>query len=370
MERLFWGLALTKTDCMIRAMARSLLLFAGIAALAVLVVGGTASFLSANSTLPQYGPPFGSTASMGSTDGLVLSLTLNSSVISQGQTVSLTVGEWNGLNARNNVPSSKEWPFEGLGVGPCGYLNYPFGFEILPGYYTNTSTGLNSAQKLQLYEPGTYSCPAILSGISSYSFYPLSSLASVMGTCGSEPCFTEEMNTTTTVKGYWSGDSFEVLPPGTYTVVVGDEWGALLLGHFVVTSPGSVGTVILPSNASIVVSSSYDCVAGHFALPFKTQVQSVLTGGFSAKAPGVTLYVATAQQAGTVFHGHPASWLYSTGLQDSSSFVVVLSPGSYVVWIEGADLNCGSQIVTPLEQLTSVNITEAFVVSAAVATSS
>jgi len=72
------------------------------------------------------------------------------------------------------------------------------------------------------------------------------------------------------------------------------------------------------------------------------------------------MYVATSQEAGTIYQGHPASWVYSTGLVNSSTFSVLLSPGSYVVWIEGADQNCGSSIVMPLEMLTQVNITQAF----------
>ena len=86
----------------------------------------------------------------------------------------------------------------------------------------------------------------------------------------------------------------------------------------------------------------------------------MLTGGFSAEAPGVTLYVATAQQASVVFQGHPSSWMYSTGLQNSSRFAISVPAGTYVIWIEGANLNCGAHIVMPLERLTVVNITEAF----------
>ena len=120
------------------------------------------------------------------------------------------------------------------------------------------------------------------------------------------------------------------------------------------------GSVVLPASTSLKVSSSFDCVAGHYSLNFSAPEQSTLAGGFSAGAPGVTAYVATAQQATSTFQGHPATWVYSTGLVDSSHFTVVLSPGSYVVWIEGADQNCGSPIVTPLEMLTQVNITEGF----------
>jgi predicted secreted protein len=127
------------------------------------------------------------------------------------------------------------------------------------------------------------------------------------------------------------------------------------------TSSG--GSIILPAGTSFEVSSSFDCVASHRSFNFSVAEQSELTGGFSSGAPGVTAYVATVQQATSTFEGHPASWIYSTGLVNSSRFTVVLSSGSYVLWIEGADENCGSSIVTPLEMLTKVNITESFALS-------
>ena len=120
------------------------------------------------------------------------------------------------------------------------------------------------------------------------------------------------------------------------------------------------GTVILPANTTFEVSSSYDSVAGHYLLNFSMSDQSTLTGGFIAERPGVTMFVATTQQEATMYEGHPANWAYSTGLLNSSRFSLLLSPGSYVVWIEGADMNCGSGVSTPLEQQTQVNVTEAF----------
>jgi len=150
---------------------------------------------------------------------------------------------------------------------------------------------------------------------------------------------------------------------------------ALVVGaataYFVVASsgPGSSVTlpsgnpailVVLPGSTSFNVSSSLDCVASHYSLNLSLPGQSTFAGGFSAGRPGVTMYVATSQEAGTIYQGHPASWVYSTGLVNSSTFSVLLSPGSYVVWIEGADQNCGSSIVMPLEMLTQVNITQAF----------
>ena len=343
-------------------MERTTSVFAGVAALAVLVVGATVAFFPVNPSTPQS-LILDNSASTGSASGLVLRYNLNSSVIAEGRNITMSVGEWNSRAAENTIESSKNWPVEGLGVGPCGPLNLPFGYEVLYGYYNASSTGLESAQRVQLYAPGPYGCPAILSGISSYSFYPRSDRANVTGSCEPELCFAAEMNATAVLGEYWNGGSFAPLTPGTYTVVVGDEWGTILFGHIEVTSVTHGETVVLPEGTALRVSMSYDCVAGHYSLGFDAGYQSVFTGAFSSEAPGVTLYVATPQQASDIFQGHPSSWVYSTGLVNSSRFAVGLPPGSYVVWIEGADLNCGSQIVMPLERLLVVNVTEAFVAS-------
>jgi hypothetical protein len=293
-----------------------------------------------------------------STSGLNLSLSLGSTLVSPGQAVSIGIDEWNTLSTENTVPSASNWPLQGLTLGPCGTLNLPIGIEIAQGFYT--SSNISSAQPLRLSAPGVYFCPAMFS-ISSYAFEPSSDAAGVAGLCGSNQCFKENISSTTSNAGYWTpASTFSNFTAGEYTVVGGDEWGALAILHFTVVEENSTTPVILPTGTTLEVSSSFDCVAGHYSLNFSAPEQSTLTGGFSAGTPGVTAYIATAQQAASTFEGHPTSWVYSTGLVNSSHFAVVISPGSYVIWIEGADQGCGSGIVMPLEMLTQVNITESF----------
>ena len=125
----------------------------------------------------------------------------------------------------------------------------------------------------------------------------------------------------------------------------------------------STVTVIIPKGATFKVQSSFDCLAGHLAQPFNVTATSLLEGGIGAGEPGVTLYVSTAQDAQTTDLGHPASWVYTSGLTDSTIFNLPLAPGSYVLWTEGADMRCGASVVTPLEQLTTVIITQAVTVT-------
>ena len=297
--------------------------------------------------------------------GLSLTLSLNTTQLEAGHAINISADIRNILPVVNNVTGASDWASpvfrDWMASTPCPYFAYVLAFS---GYYTQGN--ISSATPLQISPPGLIvPCPAFLAGY--YLFQPSSDEAPFFGGEAVLP-----MRAVAIVSGYYTpGQSYNYslpsggisptpFPAGVYTVVAGDEWGQMAVAHFSVVEGNSATTVILPANTTLEVSSSFDCVAGHYSLNFSVPEQSTLTGGFSAEGPGVTLYVATAQQAASTFQGHPRSWVYSTGLVSSSSFSVVLPPGSYVVWIEGADQGCGSGIVTPLEMLTQVSITEGF----------
>jgi hypothetical protein len=169
-------------------------------------------------------------------NGLILSLALNSTTFQPGQEISVVIDEQNTLATVNNVFASNSWPLRGLSVGPCGTLNYPFGVAIFQGYYT--SSNVSSAKQLQLYKPGIYFCPTMLAEINAYAFQPSSDNASVFGSCNPNPCINDfKIESEVTVTGYWLNGqeaTFGNFTPGVYTVVGGDEWGALAVLHFVV----------------------------------------------------------------------------------------------------------------------------------------
>ncbi len=73
-----------------------------------------------------------------------------------------------------DAPYSGNWAVQGMGVGPCGSLNYPMGFVIMRGNLTLDQ--VKNGESLQLYAPGTYACPMILMPIQSYVFSPSSSV--------------------------------------------------------------------------------------------------------------------------------------------------------------------------------------------------
>jgi hypothetical protein len=180
------------------------------------------------------------TASSKSVSGLSLSLYLDSKTYQQGQQVNIAVYEKNTLKTTNIIAASAKWPLSRLGVGPCGTFNYPFGFAIFQGNYT--AANVSSATPLQIYQPATYTCPMIIGDISSYVFQSLSDTASVFQVSESTAVFNNmEMNTEFEPgpRGYWAsnniGAAFTLFDPGVYTVVAGDEWGALVVVHFTVS---------------------------------------------------------------------------------------------------------------------------------------
>ena len=181
------------------------------------------------------------TAFSKSVSGLELSLYLDSKTYQQGQQVNILVDEKNTLKTTNTISASTKWPLSRLGVGPCGPVNYPFGIAIFQGNYT--AANVSSATPLQIYQPATYTCPMTLGDISSYVFQPLSDTASVFQMSESTAVFNNmEMNTEfePAPTGYWASNNigavFTHFEPGVYTVVAGDEWGAVVVVHFTVTS--------------------------------------------------------------------------------------------------------------------------------------
>ena len=176
-------------------------------------------------------------ASSNSISGLSLSLFLDEITYQPGQTVTIVLDETNTLSKTNNVHTADEWALVGLSVSPCGTLNYPFGVAVFQGYYT--SGDISSVTPLKLYNTDVeYHCPMILSQINTYAFHPSSDTAAVSQMSNTSPVITEKMNAEIQPTGYWTGSPTETLTnfaPGVYTVVGGDEWGALVVLHFTIS---------------------------------------------------------------------------------------------------------------------------------------
>ena len=198
---------------------------------------GCSSLIHSSTQPVSTSQPGINSAASNSISGLSLSLSLDSATYQPRQTVNIAVDEINTLTKTNNVSAAGNWACPGLSVGPCGTLNYPLGIAIFQGYYT--AGDVASITPLKLDNPNAvYPCPLILSEISMYAFQPSGDTADLFQLGGTDPVLTEGMNVQIHPAGYWTGSPNGALTnfvPGVYTVVAGDEWGALVVLHFTVS---------------------------------------------------------------------------------------------------------------------------------------
>lgn len=173
---------------------------------------------------------------------LELSLSINSIYYTPGQEISLNISEFNTLPETNNLSSAYNWSIPGLSLGPCG-SSLPIGMEVFRGYFASNNISQASTDSLQIYEPGLYACP-LVEVAHSFSFAPESDNVSIIYEC-SPSCYTPTVPDTGSLdfKGSWAynnktgAEGFSTLSQGIYTAVGGDEWGDLVMLHFVVESP-------------------------------------------------------------------------------------------------------------------------------------
>jgi len=102
-----------------------------------------------------------------------------------------------------------------------------------------TTDDISTAIPLILYNPNMIvQCyiPPVLN-VKAYDFKPSSDIATINGSTPNQTA-TIEMSTKISMWSYWAGSppnavqhNFET---GVYTVVAGDEWGALVVLHFTV----------------------------------------------------------------------------------------------------------------------------------------
>jgi hypothetical protein len=177
-------------------------------------------------------------ASFKSANGLELSLSLDMTTYKLYQDVSIVIDERNTLLRTNRVSAGYKWSLSGLSLGPCTQGS-PFGVAVFSGYYSPTD--VLKGKPLVIFDPDqVYHCPAFSWAEGAvYEFKPSSDIAaishdSVPPSNGTDTQILKELQ----LSHYWTGsypatiNSFE---PGIYTIVAGDEWGALVVLHFMVT---------------------------------------------------------------------------------------------------------------------------------------
>ena len=182
--------------------------------------------------------------------GLDMSLSLDSAIYQSGQDISIIIDEKNTLSSTNNIHSSTRLldelvlpdPQDPTGTDNYPFEGYPFGVAIFQGYYT-TGLNLSKATPLNLIEPVIEHGRIEHFGENFvYNFKPLSDIVvfSYGDTMNNSP-MRDEIN----IKGYWAnsgGYSFSNFDPGVYTIVAGDEWGAIVILHFTVSNATTLFT--------------------------------------------------------------------------------------------------------------------------------
>jgi hypothetical protein len=146
---------------------------------------------------------------------------LDSATYQPGQGITIILDELNTLPIMTNMPKSDNWAYDHFRRGPCDFIS-PFGAAIFRGDYT--ASNYSSAPPLTIY-----------------SFEPSSDTANVIEDSNNPGNNYLHFNYEVTIKGYWpdndynSNSKLTSFEPGVYTVVAGDEWGALVVLHFTIT---------------------------------------------------------------------------------------------------------------------------------------
>ena len=175
-----------------------------------------------------------STAS--SINGLSLSLSLDGTTYQPGQEIAITVDEKNVLSTINDVTATTNLPSEFM----SGYPNdpsFPLGLAVLRGNYIGSN--YSTVTPLIIYNPGEVYIGTTATAPTSYSFNPGIGVATLNGgDYNSSNAICIWLHIEISVNGYWPNNASTTstnFEPGVYTVVAGDEWGALVVVHFTVS---------------------------------------------------------------------------------------------------------------------------------------
>ncbi len=183
----------------------------------VVVVLGVSVFVAVgtNGSSETSSPP--SQAATTGADGLRLTLSVNTTDLTPGESIGIGVTLSNTLASTYNVSVSSLWPFQAQ-TQACANQIYPFGVAVFRGRYS--AGNVSEGTPLSIFPP--VACPMLVRFTSGYFFQPNSDSAMVLpGTGQSTP-----MSANFTVgRTYTSEAQSQGLTPGVYTVAAADEWG-------------------------------------------------------------------------------------------------------------------------------------------------
>jgi hypothetical protein len=179
---------------------------------------------SSSSVSTTTAPPGGENASAASLYGLRLLVNINATEITPGEAVQVNLTEFNTLPKVNDVSASGDWPVQ-VSLGSCRNIyDQPFGIAVYAGHVDGQN--LSQGQQLDIFP--IVACPMYIRLVTGYEFQPQSNLAVILPGLGATP---SPLVGSVVVRNSYSSQT-QSLPPGTYTVVAADEWGALAFLYF------------------------------------------------------------------------------------------------------------------------------------------
>ena len=205
-----------------------------VASLAVAILATQANLAAKTSAVQQTQTQFtvsttsgqSSNGSANSLYGLQLRVDLNATNLLSGESLQVTVSEFNTLPTFNNVSASEQWPIR-VALGSCpNVYDQPFGIAVYSGHVDEQN--LSEGVELKIFPPTA--CPMFIRAVTGYAFQPQSDLAVVLPNVNAVP---SPLTANITVSMIYSGLP-QPLTEGTYTVAAADEWGTLLFLYFTV----------------------------------------------------------------------------------------------------------------------------------------
>ncbi len=202
---------------------------------------------------PPRGPTsecdFTLSCSVKSPSGIVLTMSIWGTTVRPNTSLTFEIDEFNPTSRVVNLSYANSWDLLSLrSTWRCFNGAPPYGIAAFRGYYTLQN--ITSAKDVLLDNKGPHSCPASVLAMrpTVFSMSPWSNRMQVRYDDGwnmtlwgyNDQIFIVNYGTTSTpdMPNISGGFLLGSTQPGVYTIVGGDEWGALLLFHFSVKASG------------------------------------------------------------------------------------------------------------------------------------
>jgi len=204
----------------------SIMVVSAVAVLSAETVVAPGTTTTSSSTTFSF--PGEKSVSVASMHGLELQASLNATEVASGETVQVSLSEFNTLPTLNNVSASNDWAAQ-VALGACkNVYDQPFGIAVYYGQVDERN--ISQGRQVSIF-PLT-ACPMYIRLVTGYEFQPGSDLALILPNSGAAP---SPLTGSVVVSLVFNGAQSQPLPAGSYTVVAADEWGAIAFVYFQVS---------------------------------------------------------------------------------------------------------------------------------------